>query len=126
MLSYAFKILNEGCYKSVSTESFENASDLFAAILIKGVSSLLSRGLSRSYIGVQDSILSVKGKINLSATIKENALIKREVVCEYDDFSPNEYQNKILKYILSREIIEFSGIYTFKGELVSYDSRIEE
>lgn len=97
MLSYAFKILNEGCYKSVATESFENASDLFAAILIKGVTSLLSRGLSRSYIGVQNSILSVKGKINLSATIKENALIKREVVCEYDEFSPNEYQNKILK-----------------------------
>jgi len=97
MLSYAFKILNEGCYKSVATESFENASDLFAAILIKGISSLLSRGLSRSYIGVHDSILSVKGKINLSSTIKENALIKRKVVCEFDDFSSNEYRNKILK-----------------------------
>jgi len=97
MLSYAFKILNEGCYKSVSTESFENASDLFAAILIKGVSCLLSRGLRRSYIGVHDSILSVKGKINLSSTIKENALIKRKVVCEFDDFSSNEYRNKILK-----------------------------
>lgn len=97
MLSYAFKVLNEGDYKSVSTEAFENAADLFAAILIKGVSGLLRRGLRRSYIAERAPIIGVKGKMNVSSTIKENTLIHKKVVCEYDEFSPNEYQNQILK-----------------------------
>lgn len=39
MLSYAFQILTEEGYKSVSTEEFDNVAELCSAILIKGVSS---------------------------------------------------------------------------------------
>ena len=45
MLSYAFQVLNEQGYKQVATEKFENIAELCAAILIKGVSSQIKRGL---------------------------------------------------------------------------------
>ena len=38
MLSYAFQNLKENGYKKFAEEEFENAADLLAAILIKGVS----------------------------------------------------------------------------------------
>ena len=50
MLSYAFQVLNEQGYKSVATEHFENVADLCAAILIKGLSKQLKRGLMKDYI----------------------------------------------------------------------------
>lgn len=50
MLAYAFQVLNEEDYKRVATEDFEYASNLFAAILAKGIANQIKRGLSREYI----------------------------------------------------------------------------
>ena len=49
MLSYAFQVLQEQGYRSVAAENFQNTADLCAAILEKGVSSQLKRGLGREY-----------------------------------------------------------------------------
>lgn len=37
MLSYAFQVLNEQCYKNIATEQFNNTGELMAAILEKGI-----------------------------------------------------------------------------------------
>ena len=50
MLSYAFRILKEQGYKSIETESFDNVAELCAAILARGVSLQLKRGLGREYV----------------------------------------------------------------------------
>ena len=47
MLSYAFQVLNEQGYKSLATEQFHNTAELCAAILAKGISIQLKRGLGR-------------------------------------------------------------------------------
>lgn len=51
MLSYAFQVLNEQGYKQVATEEFDNVAELCAAILIKGVSLQIKRGLGKEYSG---------------------------------------------------------------------------
>jgi 5-methylcytosine-specific restriction enzyme subunit McrC len=50
MLAYAFQVLNEDCYKKVALEDFENAENLLAAILAKGIANQIKRGLGREYI----------------------------------------------------------------------------
>lgn len=50
MLAYAFQVLNEEGYKDVATEQFNNVAELCAAILTRGVSLQLKRGLGREYI----------------------------------------------------------------------------
>ena len=50
MLSYAFQVLNEQGYKNLATEQFENTADLMAAILAKGISIQIKRGLGKEYI----------------------------------------------------------------------------
>ena len=63
MLSYAFKVLNEQGYKQIMTEEFDNAAELCAAILSKGVSSQIKRGLGKEYILKTESLATVRGKI---------------------------------------------------------------
>ena len=97
MLSYAFQILNEQGYKQVATEEFDNAADLCTAILIKGVSSQLKRGLSKAYVLKTEPLASLRGKIDVSASVKTQTMLKKQLVCSYDEFSVNAYMNRIIR-----------------------------
>lgn len=97
MLSYAFQLLNEQGYKKLATEEFENAGDLCAAILIRGISQQLKRGLGREYISETDTISAIRGKIEITESIKNQSMIRNQMVCTYDEFSVNSYLNQIIK-----------------------------
>lgn len=97
MLSYAFQVLSEQGYKSIETEQFDNVAELCAAILSKGVSLQLKRGLGREYIEDTESLSAVRGRIEISESIKTRSLLKRQLICSYDDFSENSYMNRIIK-----------------------------
>lgn len=97
MLSYAYQILSEQGYKNIETEKFDNAAELCAAILSKGVSLQLKRGLGREYIENTGSLSSLRGRIVISESIKTRSMLKRQLVCSYDDFSENSYMNRIIK-----------------------------
>ena len=97
MLSYAFQVLREQGYKNIETEQFDNVAELCAAILSRGVSLQLKRGLGREYIENTDPLSSVRGRIEISESIKTQSLMKKQLVCSYDDFSENSYLNRIIK-----------------------------
>lgn len=83
--------------KKISTEEFENVAELCAAILIKCLSSQIKRGLNKEYVQKSDSLSSLRGKIDISASIKDKSMLKKQLVCFYDDFSVNSYMNRIIK-----------------------------
>lgn len=97
MLSYAFQMLNEQGYKNLATEDFDNAGDLCAAILIRGISYQLKRGLGREYISETDTISAIRGKIEITESIKNQSMIRSQMVCTYDEFSVNSPLNQIIK-----------------------------
>lgn len=97
MLSYAFLVLNEQGYKQIETEEFENSAELCAAILIKGVTSQIKRGLGKEYLLQTEALSTVRGKMDLSSSIKEQTIIKKQLVCSFDDFSVNSYMNRIVR-----------------------------
>ena len=97
MLSYAFRVLNENSYKKFGSEKFNNTADLFAAILFQGVSNLIKRGIGHDYIEETQPLSTLRGKINITASIKDKSLMKRQLVCSYDEFSVNSYMNRIIK-----------------------------
>lgn len=97
MLSYAFQVLNEQGYKQVATEEFDNVAELCAAILIKGVSLQIKRGLGKEYVVQSEPLSSLRGKIDISASIKQQSTLKKQLVCNYDEFSVNSYMNRILR-----------------------------
>lgn len=97
MLAYAFQVLNEDGYKEVATEEFHNVAELCAAILCKGVSVQLKRGLDRAYISQTETLSGVRGKIDITESIKTQTMLRKQLVCTYDEFSVNTYMNQIIK-----------------------------
>ncbi len=97
MLSYAFQILKGQGYMKCSTEEFENTADLFASILVKGISVQIKRGLGKEYISVTEPLYSMRGKVDISGSIKTQVIMKRQLECSYDELSVDSYLNRILK-----------------------------
>ncbi len=100
MLAYAFKVLNEQGYKNIETEKFHNVAELCAAVLVKGTSIQLKRGLGREYLSETEPLSSPRGKICITDSIKTRSMICGQLVCSYDDFSVNSYMNRIIKTTL--------------------------
>lgn len=97
MLAYAFQILHEQGYKDVAVEDFQNAAELLAAILCRGVTVQIKRGLGKQYITKEEPLSSPRGKIEVSESIKTQAIRKKQLVCAYDEFSVDAYTNRIIK-----------------------------
>ena len=97
MLSYAFQSLREQGYKDVATEEFSNVADLCSEILIRGVILQIKQGLGREYIPHTEMLSSIRGKIDISQSIKTQSMLRKQMVCTYDDLSTNTYMNRIIK-----------------------------
>lgn len=97
MLAYAFQVLHEQGYKDVATEEFKNTAELLSAILCRGVSIQIKRGLCRQYITAEEPLGSPRGKIEIGESIKTQAIRKKQLVCAYDEFSIDAYTNRIIK-----------------------------
>lgn len=97
MLAYAFQVLRGQGYRKIATEEFANTADLCAEILARGVSMQLKRGLGREYVERSDALSSPHGKIELSESLKTRSLMRRKLVCSYDEFSVDTHMNRILK-----------------------------
>ena len=65
MLSYAFQALQAQNYKDLATEKFHNTAELCAAILDKGISVQLKRGLGRDYVPKSESLSTLQGKLDV-------------------------------------------------------------
>lgn len=97
MLAYAFQVLHEQGYKNVATEEFDNVAELLSAILCRGVSVQIKRGLIRQYISGEEALASPRGKLEIGKSIKTQAIRKKQLVCNYDEFSVDAYPNRIIK-----------------------------
>ncbi|SHO44070.1 5-methylcytosine-specific restriction endonuclease system specificity protein McrC [Anaerocolumna xylanovorans] len=99
MLSYAYQTLQQQDAVDVEAEAFDNIYDLFAAILAKGIGNQVKRGLSKEYIEKADELSILRGKIDLTSSIRMRTINNKRLVCIYDEFSEDIYVNRILKSV---------------------------
>lgn len=138
MLTYAFQVLHQSNYDEVSTESFDNVQDLFAAILAKGIAQQLKQGLHREYIDKSADLSLVHGKLDFSKTVRNAAQNKKLLVCEFDELSEDNIYNQIIKTTvmlllkednvneesktaLKKEMLFFSNIHEINPFLIRWD-----
>ncbi|EDL62302.1 5-methylcytosine-specific restriction endonuclease system specificity protein McrC [Gimesia maris] len=100
LLCYAWDKLQEGQIVSVSPEDCQTTAELFARVLDSGVTHLLKRGLDRNYISEEIETSSLRGKFDITTTIKQNLLRKSRVHCVVDSFSYDVPHNRIIKATL--------------------------
>ena len=100
MLSYAFQVLQQKDYQSVAAEEFEHTGDLFAAILAKGIARQLKQGLHRDYISRSETLSVLRGKLDFPQTVRVRIQRKPQAACTFDELSPDNLYNQILKTTL--------------------------
>lgn len=97
MLAYAFRALGTGAFADLSSEDFDDAQDLFAAIMLTGVNTQLKRGLYREYTLQTEDLLTMRGKLDVPGTSRLRGARSRRLTCEFDELMENNLLNQVLK-----------------------------
>lgn len=100
MLTYAFQELRQNNYEDIDSEKFEHIHDLFAEILIRGISHQLKKGIHKEYIYKHESSYTLRGKLYIYGTIRNKTRCTPRLACEYDELSENNIFNQIIKTTL--------------------------
>ena len=96
MLAYAFQELRQNNYAEIKGEKFDDIYDLFAEILARGISYQLKQGLYREYVAKNETMQTIRGKIDINGTISNRVRNNRQIACDYDELSENNVYNQIL------------------------------
>lgn len=117
LLCYAWNKLDEKDRVAVSAEDYTKLLDLLAKVLINSTRILLKRGIDRNYANVTTEFAGIKGKLEMSETVKSQLLLKQRTICSFDEFSSNILTNRILVTTLNR-LIKTAGLdATLKSEI---------
>ena len=101
---YAYAWDQFGFVNRVNTgeDSGPEAAPFFAKILLQGCRQLLRRGIDRSYVTFNDELSLLRGRINLTQTLRHGSLYKARLWCDYDELRHNGLQNQLIKATLAR------------------------
>ena len=102
LLVYAWDVLDEAGAIDVGASSVRVPEDLFAKILRNGIRHLLGRGLDRAYTSETSDIPGIRGKLEISATLKRKGKCDGRAVCTFDELTHDVLHNQLLKATLVR------------------------
>ena len=126
LLCYAWNKLDEKDRVNVSIDDRTELLELFAKILINATKMILKRGIDKNYIDNSEELSGVKGKVQISQTLKCNLLFKQRAICSFDDFSANVISNRILISTINRLTRTKRLDKLLKNELVSLQRMLSD
>jgi len=104
LLVNMLKTLRDSPYKSLQTSNVDiekmNIFEIFIRMFVDEVFSIVKRGLKCNYETVEENSHFFRGKIKYSQQIKLNHIHKERSFVEYDTFSANRPENRLLKSTL--------------------------
>jgi 5-methylcytosine-specific restriction enzyme subunit McrC len=126
LLSYAWNKLEESELVNVSAEDESDLINLLGRVLLNGTKTLLKRGIDRQYITENEVYQGIKGKVNITDSLRRNLFSKGLSVCEFDELSADILPNKILKTTLQNLTQITSLSPTLKQEIRTIIYRLHE
>jgi len=100
LLSYAWNKLEESKLVDVSAEDESDLLNLLGRVLLNGIKTLLKRGIDKQYLTKNEIYQGIKGKVNITDSLRKNLFPKGLSICEFDELSANILPNQILKTTL--------------------------
>ena len=100
LLCYAWDQLAEGEVVDIAADDSKSLTELFARILTQGTQRLMKRGFDRGYLPEVEETPRLRGKLDISASMKRLSWREGRMVCEFDELSHNVLHNRILKTTL--------------------------
>jgi 5-methylcytosine-specific restriction enzyme subunit McrC len=97
LLCYAWRRLEERDLLALDVDDVTELVDLFGRVLLSGVRHLRRRGLDRGYLNHDECTTTIRGRIDLDRTVRENLLQHGRVCCRHDHLSHDVLHNRILR-----------------------------
>lgn len=124
MVLYALsKVKDLSNISEKNIEELEDFKDVIIELFLSEVSIIVNRGLYKEYINKVDQTVFIKGKVDISSTLKA---LEPNTVCHFDEYSENVMLNQILKEIISRiiKITDISNVHQKKARrlLISFNN----
>lgn len=102
LFCYAWNRFGQAQSAEVGGTTSPDLPNLLARVLLNGTATILRRGLDGGYQLHQEDIATIKGRIELGATMQIRARSDRRVHCEFDEPSHDLLHNQIIKASLKR------------------------
>ena len=88
------------------TNKNKHIAEIFVSVFCMDILKILKRGIKKSYIRKSENLCKYKGKLNFSEHIKHNIITKNKFFVDYNEFSMDIAENRILKsaclYLIKR------------------------
>lgn len=99
MLCYSFfgERLNAKEQEKLGAEAFNNIYNLFSLLLCLLLKKQIKKGIYKNYSYEEKELRSIVGKINVNESIKNNSIINKKMICQFDEFTDNVLLNRIIK-----------------------------
>lgn len=97
LLCYAWDRLEERDIVEVNAAESPTILNLFARVLISGLSRLLTLGIDRGYASVTEESPVIKGRLAIVETLSKNLLRYGRAICSFDVMNYDILHNQILK-----------------------------
>ncbi len=99
---YAWERFAEGKALAVDAETSPDLPNLLTRVLVNGMRSLFRRGLDRVYVPLVEDLTTLRGHIEVGASLRLQARKVKRLRCSYDELSHDVLHNQILKASLRR------------------------
>lgn len=104
MLCYAWNVLAIKDDIKVGEDDFDDAYNLLGRIFTYGIGKLIRSGFHRSYVGQEEELSTLRGKINVQESVTKFSMQRKKLDCNYDEYSTNDIFNQILKFTIENLI----------------------
>lgn len=100
MMAYAFRCLERVPTSAGAPQDFEHLHDLLAHVIAEETARQLRRGLHHDYVPQREELRTIRGRVNLSATLARQRTQRGTVVCDYEEFLPDTAHNRAVHAVL--------------------------
>jgi 5-methylcytosine-specific restriction enzyme subunit McrC len=81
----------------IGTTKNKNIFEIFIALFISSVDSLIKKGIKSDYISQEKNSNFLKGKLKINEQLKQNYIHKERFFVQFDEYLQNRAENRLLK-----------------------------
>ena len=96
LLLYAWGRLDQRDLVDVDGVAHGRAADLLARILVAGTRHVLRRGLDRGYVARTQATARLRGRVELTPSVRRMLLPQAQAVCTFDELTPDVLSNQVV------------------------------
>ena len=98
------KTLKKSPFKNFNTANLKASKmpllEIFISMFLEELSKLIQKGIKSDYVQKEENLKFLKGKLKISEQIKQNSVHKERFFVQYEEFSSDRVENRLIKTTL--------------------------